>query len=172
MPRPLLFCRGGGIGRRAGFRCQCPLGRGGSSPLLGTIPNLSHAIAVCRGPVCQGIPAPPFAGLAGSRSASYANCRRPALPRRRNFAPQARGSHAVQSVPQGRGGGIGRRARFRSWWEFPVEVRVLSSAPSRSANTPARHCRRVAIRNNPVVSFPPSTRPHRGRSPAPDALTQ
>ena len=27
---------GGGIGRRAGFRCQCPYGRGGSSPLLGT----------------------------------------------------------------------------------------------------------------------------------------
>ena len=30
-------CRGGGIGRRAGFRCQWPLGRGSSSLLLGTI---------------------------------------------------------------------------------------------------------------------------------------
>jgi hypothetical protein len=29
-------CPGGGIGRRAGFRCQWPQGRGGSSPLLGT----------------------------------------------------------------------------------------------------------------------------------------
>eukprot|EP01024_Parvocaulis_polyphysoides_P016656 TRINITY_DN17409_c0_g2_i2.p1 TRINITY_DN17409_c0_g2~~TRINITY_DN17409_c0_g2_i2.p1 ORF type:complete len:277 (+),score=9.00 TRINITY_DN17409_c0_g2_i2:40-831(+) len=27
---------GGGTGRRASFRCQCPYGRGGSSPLLGT----------------------------------------------------------------------------------------------------------------------------------------
>src|SRR5690606_4374416 len=30
-------CRGGGIGRRAGFRCQWGQLRGGSSPLLGTI---------------------------------------------------------------------------------------------------------------------------------------
>ena len=30
-------CPGGGIGRRAGFRCQWPLGRGSSSLLLGTI---------------------------------------------------------------------------------------------------------------------------------------
>lgn len=29
---------GGGIGRRAGFRCQWLNGRGGSSPLLGTTP--------------------------------------------------------------------------------------------------------------------------------------
>ena len=29
---------GGGIGRRASFRCWCPYGRGGSSPLLGTTP--------------------------------------------------------------------------------------------------------------------------------------
>ncbi len=32
----LLFSRGGEIGRRAGFRDQCPLGRGGSSPPSGT----------------------------------------------------------------------------------------------------------------------------------------
>ena len=31
-------CRGGGIGRRAGFRYQWPQGRVGSSPSLGTIP--------------------------------------------------------------------------------------------------------------------------------------
>ena len=30
---------GGGIGRRAGFRCQWPQGRGSSSLLLGTIPQ-------------------------------------------------------------------------------------------------------------------------------------
>ena len=30
------LCPGGGIGRRAGFRCQWPLGRGSSSLLLGT----------------------------------------------------------------------------------------------------------------------------------------
>ena len=30
-------CPGGGIGRRAGFRCQWPQGRGSSSLLLGTI---------------------------------------------------------------------------------------------------------------------------------------
>ena len=30
-------CPGGGIGRRAGFRCQWPKGRGSSSLLLGTI---------------------------------------------------------------------------------------------------------------------------------------
>ena len=32
-------CRGGGIGRRAGFRYQWPQGRVGSSPSLGTIPS-------------------------------------------------------------------------------------------------------------------------------------
>ena len=31
-----MACPGGGIGRRAGFRCQWPLGRGSSSLLLGT----------------------------------------------------------------------------------------------------------------------------------------
>lgn len=30
------FCRSGGIGRRAGFRDQCPSGRVGSSPTFGT----------------------------------------------------------------------------------------------------------------------------------------
>ena len=35
-PRPLLPCPGGGIGRRAGFRCQFPKGSGSSSLLLGT----------------------------------------------------------------------------------------------------------------------------------------
>src|SRR5690606_1103707 len=34
---PKSTCRGGGIGRRAGFRCQWGKLRGGSSPLLGTI---------------------------------------------------------------------------------------------------------------------------------------
>ena len=32
-------CPGGGIGRRAGFRCQWPQGRGSSSLLLGTMPS-------------------------------------------------------------------------------------------------------------------------------------
>src|ERR1700679_4015268 len=35
---------GGGIGRRAGFRCQWLNGRGGSSPLLGTNPSLSREL--------------------------------------------------------------------------------------------------------------------------------
>ena len=29
-----MTCPDGGIGRRASFRCWCPYGRGGSSPLL------------------------------------------------------------------------------------------------------------------------------------------
>ena len=33
----LLLCPGGEIGRHASFRCWCSSGRGGSSPLLGTI---------------------------------------------------------------------------------------------------------------------------------------
>jgi hypothetical protein len=40
-PIVMLLCPDGGIGRRAGFRCQWPLGRGGSSPLLGTIYNVT-----------------------------------------------------------------------------------------------------------------------------------
>ena len=35
---PQDLCPGGGIGRRAGFRCQWPKGCEGSSPFLGTIP--------------------------------------------------------------------------------------------------------------------------------------
>ncbi len=31
-------CPSGGIGRRVRFRCVCPHGRGGSSPLSGTKP--------------------------------------------------------------------------------------------------------------------------------------
>ncbi len=38
----LDLCRGGGIGRRAGFRCQWPQGRAGSSPVLGTIGTFYH----------------------------------------------------------------------------------------------------------------------------------
>src|SRR6185436_17213757 len=46
-------CPGGGIGRRAGFRCQWGNTRGGSSPLLGTttVAELSleeHARAIGR----------------------------------------------------------------------------------------------------------------------------
>src|SRR3546814_12599378 len=37
MPAPKHTCPGGGIGRRAGFRCQWPQGRDGSSPFLGTL---------------------------------------------------------------------------------------------------------------------------------------
>jgi hypothetical protein len=33
----LIKCPGGGIGRRTSFRCWRSQGRGGSSPLLGTI---------------------------------------------------------------------------------------------------------------------------------------
>src|SRR4028118_2039828 len=36
--REQLLCPGGGIGRRTSFRCWRSQGRGGSSPLLGTIP--------------------------------------------------------------------------------------------------------------------------------------
>ena len=32
----LIYCRGGEIGRRAGFKIQCPYGRVGSIPTLGT----------------------------------------------------------------------------------------------------------------------------------------
>lgn len=35
-------CPFGEIGRRAGFRCQCPQGRGGSSPLTGTTETASR----------------------------------------------------------------------------------------------------------------------------------
>ena len=37
-----LRCRGGEIGRRAGFKIQCPLGRVGSTPTLGTKNNTIH----------------------------------------------------------------------------------------------------------------------------------
>ena len=53
-PPSSLACPGGGIGRRAGFRCQWPQGRGSSSLLLGTIFSLLCAcsttavqLAVC-----------------------------------------------------------------------------------------------------------------------------
>src|SRR5579863_1777632 len=36
-PYPVPACPDGGIGRRAGFRYLWPKGRGGSSPLLGTM---------------------------------------------------------------------------------------------------------------------------------------
>src|SRR5690606_23139374 len=40
----------GGIGRRAGFRCQCPYGRGGSSPPSRTDgPELRHGSRTGRG---------------------------------------------------------------------------------------------------------------------------
>src|SRR5262249_32682056 len=38
-PRAATACPGGGIGRRAGFRCQWLHGREGSSPFLGTTPQ-------------------------------------------------------------------------------------------------------------------------------------
>src|SRR3982750_3127194 len=51
----LIPCPGGGIGRRTSFRCWRSQGRGGSSPLLGTIPfyallrriNRSHLCTEC-----------------------------------------------------------------------------------------------------------------------------
>ena len=48
-----MVCPGGGIGRRAGFRCQWPQGRGSSSLLLGT--NLTNQTQSCRlPPTCWG----------------------------------------------------------------------------------------------------------------------
>ena len=41
-------CPGGGIGRRAGFRCQWPQGRGSSSLLLGTISLLNMCVNEAR----------------------------------------------------------------------------------------------------------------------------
>lgn len=38
----------GGIGRRAGFRCQCPKGRGGSTPPSRTIGGLLQSPRLCR----------------------------------------------------------------------------------------------------------------------------
>src|ERR1044071_317642 len=39
------MCPGGGIGRRTSFRCWRSQGRGGSSPLLGTIADQRRALA-------------------------------------------------------------------------------------------------------------------------------
>jgi hypothetical protein len=50
-------CPGGGIGRRAGFRCQWPQGRGGSSPLLGTSFLLAYRPSGYLRPGCED-PAP------------------------------------------------------------------------------------------------------------------
>ena len=34
---PVILCRRGGIGRRAGLKIQCPRGRAGSTPAVGII---------------------------------------------------------------------------------------------------------------------------------------
>ena len=55
--RHIELCRSGGIGRRAGFKIQCPSGREGSSPSSGTMRNplARQDIAMKIGPYSTGL---------------------------------------------------------------------------------------------------------------------
>jgi hypothetical protein len=68
---PSSACPGGGIGRRAGFRCQWGRLRGGSSPLLGTIYRATARRSLRAGVQCVSRPTRgthPWLARTGARS--------------------------------------------------------------------------------------------------------
>ena len=117
--RKRIRCASGGIGRLAGFRCQCSQGRAGSTPASRT--KKKDTLLAC---LSFWVPPP-----GGRLHPSVFQCSGSAEPPLRNSRPQAGNLRATRRAAQkGRGAILPQRSR-----QFKISILTVPSSSSQAA---------------------------------------